>query len=56
MYNRYAIVEDGVVTNIVLWDGKSEWAGADQAVICDDTVKIGDLYLDNKFINTITYE
>jgi len=25
MTNRYAIVENGVVSNVVLWDGETEW-------------------------------
>ena len=25
MEKIYAVIEDGVVTNIVLWDGKSVW-------------------------------
>jgi hypothetical protein len=26
MSNRYAIVENGVVTNVILWDGEAEWS------------------------------
>lgn len=32
MNKRYAIVEDGVVTNIVLWDGIAEWKHPGQAI------------------------
>lgn len=48
--DRYAIVEDGTVTNIVLWDGETEWGGADKAVPCPDGVNIGDRYEDGEFI------
>lgn len=29
---RYAIVESGVVSNVVVWDGESDWAAPDDAV------------------------
>jgi hypothetical protein len=47
---RYAILENGVVSNVVLWDGKTEWGGAEQAVLCPDEVNIGDRYEDGQFI------
>lgn len=47
---RYAIVENGTVANIVLWDGETEWGGAEQAVPCPDGVNIGDRLKDGEFI------
>lgn len=42
---RYAVVEDGTVTNVVMWDGATKWApGAGQAVPCPDDVEIGWLW------------
>lgn len=48
--NRYAVIENGVVINVVIWDGVSEWAGADQSVPCGEQVKIGDSYSEGQFI------
>lgn len=32
---RYAVIKDGIVNNIVIWDGKSEWnPGPDHQVVC----------------------
>jgi hypothetical protein len=33
MINRYAIVEDGTVVNVALWDGTTEWDGNEGAVL-----------------------
>lgn len=45
MNNVYAVVENGVVINIVIWDGKSEWKPVTgQAVLCPSQVGIGWLY------------
>lgn len=30
---QYAIIKDGVVSNVVLWDGKAEWSGADTITV-----------------------
>jgi hypothetical protein len=48
--DRYAIIESGIVINVALWDGVTEWGGADQAVLCPDTVSIGDRFEDGEFI------
>ncbi|RXF67677.1 hypothetical protein [Hansschlegelia zhihuaiae] len=42
---RYAVVIDGVVDNVVLWDGEADWSpdGGD-AVRCGDEVEIGWTY------------
>lgn len=47
---NYAVVEDGKVTNIVVWDGKSEWAPYNGDVIpAPDGIGIGWLYADGSF-------
>lgn len=37
---RYALVRDGVVVNVIVWDGESEWTTPEGcvAVECDNTV------------------
>lgn len=45
MDNCYAVVKDGVVINIVVWDGETEWQPDDGfAVKTDGSVGIGWLY------------
>ncbi|MGQ7792909.1 hypothetical protein ACUN0C_10915 [Faunimonas sp. B44] len=40
--SRYAVVEDGVVTNVVLWDSETPWAPeAGEAIACPIDVGIG---------------
>lgn len=40
---RYAIIEDGVVTNVILWDGQTDWAPPEGAVVVQsDALQIGD--------------
>lgn len=47
---NYAVVEDELVINIVLWDGKSDWSpGAGIAVPAGDDVGIGWSYKKGKF-------
>ena len=47
---RYAVVQDGVVVNVVMWDGVSEWAPpAACTVVQSDTASIGDAYDGEKF-------
>lgn len=47
---NYAVVEDGKVTNIVVWDGKSEWAPDNGDVMpAPDGIGIGWLYADDVF-------
>ena len=38
---RYAIVENDLVVNVVLWDGESAYPDSDLLVICPDEVSIG---------------
>lgn len=45
MNNVYAVVENGVVINIVIWDGQSEWKPVTgEAVPCPSQVGIDWLY------------
>lgn len=38
---RYALLIDGVVVNVVLWDGESEYAENGELVPCPDEVSVG---------------
>lgn len=50
MDNSYAVVKDGIVINIVVWDGETEWQPDDgEAVKIDDVAGIGWLYDGKKF-------
>lgn len=47
---NYAVIEKGSVTNIVLWDGESEWAPDNGVAIpATEGVGIGWLYADGTF-------
>ncbi|EGT0661954.1 hypothetical protein [Citrobacter portucalensis] len=47
----YAVVNNGVVVNIAVWDGESEWKPTDGiAVLAEGGVGIGWLYDGKKFI------
>lgn len=52
--NRYALVENGLVINTIIWDGKSEWSPGDGVTVIQlddsDAVSIGDSYDGSKFI------
>lgn len=50
--NKYAIIENGVVTNICLWDGTTEWVPPENSTIVelvDTSIDIGFQYLDGQF-------
>lgn len=50
MMSVYAIVKKGVVTNVVVWDGKSDWVPeSGKAVLAEGTVDIGWLYDGKEF-------
>ncbi|WP_456309764.1 hypothetical protein [Serratia proteamaculans] len=50
MNDIYAVVDKGVVVNLVVWDGESEWAPeAGKAVLCGIDVGIGWLYDGERF-------
>lgn len=47
----YAVVNNGVVVNIAVWDGESEWKPTDGiAVLAEEGVCIGWLYDGEKII------
>ena len=57
MNNIYAVVENGVVINIVVWDGQSEWQPVTgEAVSCPAQVGIGWLYDGSNFSQPPTPE
>lgn len=52
MGNAYAVIKDGTVINMVVWDGVKEWQPAEGvAVPAPDYVGIGWRYEDEKFID-----
>lgn len=42
---RYAVIQNAVVVDVVLWDGETEYVTADTLVLCPDDVAIGWTYL-----------
>lgn len=51
MSNVYAVVDSGVVINIVLWDGKAKWKPeTGTAVLTNGSVDVGCLYSNGEFI------
>lgn len=46
---RYAVIENGVVVNTVLWDGTTAWSPPGLVLPIEDTVSIGFLYADGVF-------
>lgn len=47
---NYAVIENGVVTNIAVWDGESEWQQTNALVLpVSDNVRIGWYYEKGKF-------
>lgn len=51
MESIYAVVNDGIVTNIVLWDGESEWEpGSGIAIPIDGPCGIGWGYDGENFV------
>jgi len=51
MEKTYAIIQEGQVVNVVIWDGKSAWADSANAVEISDNAGIGWDYVDGKFID-----
>ena len=44
--NRYAIIKDNIVINVVIWDGQSEWKSPEGTqIVQSDSLNIGDTYL-----------
>lgn len=55
MSNTYAVVEKGIVTNIVAWDGESEWSPeTGTAVLVKGACGIGWRYDGKTFIAPVT--
>ena len=52
---RYAIVRNWVVEQIILWDGAGGWTppAGTQAIQCEDTTAIGDLYGGKQFAKPV---
>ena len=51
MTNRYAIVSDGKVSNVVMWDGESELQlSTGETAVASDVADIGWEYRDGEFI------
>lgn len=46
---RYVVVENGLVTNIVEWDGKSDWQPPRGIALLHETAGIGDAYDGREF-------
>jgi hypothetical protein len=53
MEKTYALIRNGVVYNIIVWDGVSPYDhGAQEAIQLDDSViHVGFLYQDGQFID-----
>lgn len=50
MNNTYAVVKNGIVENVILWDGESEWSPDNGvAIIADSGVGIGWSYANGVF-------
>lgn len=48
---RYAVIADGIVVNVALWDGVTEWTPGDNLlVVQSDTAQIGWSYVDGEFV------
>ena len=46
---NYAIIKDNIVSNIVEWDGVSEFSVDGDIIVCDENAYIGGTY-DNGFV------
>ena len=43
--NRYAIIKDGVVIQVIIWNGVSNWQPPlDTLLVRSDTLNVGDNY------------
>ena len=53
MSKKYAVIENGIVNNIIIWDGESEYACSFEKVELNEETKyakIGDAYVNGVFI------
>jgi hypothetical protein len=39
--NKYAVVVNGVVTNVALWDGQTDWAPDGEVILLADGISAG---------------
>ena len=46
---NYAIIKNGIVENIVIWDGKSEWPESASAILSTEGMGIGWHYVNGVF-------
>lgn len=54
---KYAIIEDGVVINVILADQQFISNNLPEAIICPDEISVGDLFVDGEFtLNRIVVE
>lgn len=55
MSKTYAVINDNIVTNLVLWDGVSQWATSDTLIeVTNGTdCAVGYSYVDGNFIPAI---
>lgn len=43
--NRYAIIKENIVINVIIWDGKSDWKNPEGTeLVQSDSLNIGDRY------------
>jgi hypothetical protein len=56
MNGRHAILIDGKVTNVIIWDGSSPWHGAGQPMPCPDHVGPGWEVSDGRWVAPIEPE
>lgn len=57
MNNKYAVIEDGIVTNIIVWDGEHVLGALEsKLVLLPDAVDIGFQYVDGVFSEVVVPE
>ena len=49
MEKTYAVIQEGKVVNVVIWDGESDWSDSANAVEITDSAGIGWDYANGKF-------
>ena len=57
MVNRYALIENEIVVNVILWNGTNEWTPPENVtlVLVDEGwgFGVGDLYIDGVFYRPV---
>jgi hypothetical protein len=57
MSDRYAIVEDGKVVNVIVADNEFIITHCPEAIVCPEDISVGDFYIDGEFsLNRIVVE